>query len=97
MDIVVSEGVPLADAPRESVDAVEIVDDNDRLLVDERGSLLVPVGVCDGLCEELAPVVTDAVGVCESDAVFNELAPTVTEAVGVSDADAELVTVVVGL
>lgn len=43
VDIVISEGVPLADAPRESVDVVEIVDDNDRLLVDDRGSPLMGV------------------------------------------------------
>ena len=43
VDIVISEGVPLADAPSESVDVVEIVDDNDRLLVDDRGSPLMGV------------------------------------------------------
>jgi hypothetical protein len=99
LDINVSEGVPLADTPRMSVDAAELVEDDDWLLADEKGSLLV--GVCDGLNDdvggavsiEVTLLVAVALGLgifeplSEAERLLDEDAPFVILAEGVAEVD----------
>jgi hypothetical protein len=102
-------GVPLADAPRESVVDGVLEGDEDMLCVVERLSL--PVGVPEGVDADVPvpdPVPdTVAVGdaltllvldpVFESEPVDDELAPRVTEAVGVHETELDNDDVVLGV
>ena len=108
-DDVVSEGVPLADAPCDRVDVAEFVAEDDRLLVEDRDSLLV--GVCEGVNDDEGVTVPVSVPlfvavmlalsvvepVPESEPVFEELAPDVTLAVGVTENDTDRLIVGLGV
>ena len=106
---VVSDGVPLADAPCDRVDVAEFVAEDDRLLVEDRDSLLV--GVCEGVSDDEGVTVPVSVPllvavilalsvvepVPESEPVLEELAPVVTLAVGVTENDTERLVVELGV